>query len=152
MTRFSTAVTKDFDFATDARPDETAELLAGWADSVFRVGEAFGTIGATRDGEIYEITTFRSDVYREESRKPHVEFSDNIETDLSRARLHRQRHGDQAHRGTAPRRWSIPMAAWPIWPRGCCAHRSIPRPRSATTRLRMLRLYRFVATLGFAAD
>ena len=60
------------------------DLLEGWADTVFRVGEAFGTIGATLDGVIYEITTFRSDVYREDSRKPEVRFSDDIETDLSR--------------------------------------------------------------------
>ena len=31
-----------------------------------------------------EITTFRADVYRPESRKPEVAYADNIETDLSR--------------------------------------------------------------------
>ena len=31
-----------------------------------------------------EITTFRAEVYRPESRKPEVTFSDSLETDLSR--------------------------------------------------------------------
>ena len=43
---FLDAPTKDLDFATDATPPETADIVAGWASSVFRVGEQFGTIGA----------------------------------------------------------------------------------------------------------
>ena len=39
---------------------------------------------ARKDGVPIEITTFRADVYRPESRKPEVAFSDDIETDLSR--------------------------------------------------------------------
>ncbi len=52
-------------------------------------GERFGTIGAQRtrpDGtpRTLEITTFRSEAYADESRKPHVTFADEVEVDLGR--------------------------------------------------------------------
>ncbi len=75
---------EDLDFATDARPDEIREIISKWADDVYLAGQTFGTIGAIRGGRTHEITTFRSEVYREESRKPVVTFSDDIATDLSR--------------------------------------------------------------------
>ena len=37
----------DYDFTTDARPDEIKRLLAGWATALWTQGERFGTIGAT---------------------------------------------------------------------------------------------------------
>ncbi|HEX5695538.1 MAG TPA: CCA tRNA nucleotidyltransferase, partial [Acidimicrobiia bacterium] len=77
-------VEEDFDFATDARPERIAELLEQWADVVYTVGAAFGTVAARKDGRTVEITTFRNEVYRGDSRKPHVTFSDDIVTDLSR--------------------------------------------------------------------
>lgn len=75
---------RDLDFATSARPDETLRVLRGWADRQYLKGIRFGTIGASARGRDLEITTFRSEVYRPEDRKPGVTFSDNIETDLSR--------------------------------------------------------------------
>ncbi len=74
----------DLDFATDARPDEIKQLVRPVAEAVYTIGERFGTIGIRIEGRIYEITTFRDEVYHEESRKPEVTFSDSIETDLSR--------------------------------------------------------------------
>jgi poly(A) polymerase len=60
------------------------ELVRGWADHVWLQGEAFGTIGAAKGDMRVEITTYRAEVYRPESRKPEVSFSDSLETDLSR--------------------------------------------------------------------
>ncbi|HEY0518004.1 MAG TPA: CCA tRNA nucleotidyltransferase [Ilumatobacteraceae bacterium] len=74
----------DFDATTTARPAEIKECLAGWADAVWTQGERFGTIGASKDGRTYEITTHRAEAYNDDSRKPHVEFADDIATDLSR--------------------------------------------------------------------
>ena len=74
----------DVDITTDARPDTTSAVVRGWADAVWLQGQRFGTVGCEKDGERFEITTFRADVYRPESRKPEVEFADDIETDLSR--------------------------------------------------------------------
>jgi poly(A) polymerase len=75
---------EDYDFATSARPERIASLVSDWADVVYEVGAAFGTVAAQKDGHIIEITTFRKEIYREESRKPVVTYSDDIETDLSR--------------------------------------------------------------------
>ncbi len=74
----------DLDLTTDARPDEIVRLVEGWADDIWTQGERFGTIGARKDGQVYEITTHRAEVYVPESRKPEVTFGDDIEVDLSR--------------------------------------------------------------------
>jgi poly(A) polymerase len=74
----------DLDFTTDARPDEIEAILRGWADAVWTQGKRFGTIGARRGGQTYEITTHRAEVYRPDSRKPEVAFGDVVEDDLSR--------------------------------------------------------------------
>lgn len=75
---------EDVDLATDAHPDAVEALVRGWADHLWLQGRRFGTIGCELDGMRLEITTFRADVYRPESRKPEVEYADDIETDLSR--------------------------------------------------------------------
>jgi poly(A) polymerase len=74
----------DFDATTPARPDEIKACLGGWADAIWTQGERFGTIGAKKDGRTYEITTHRAEAYNDDSRKPHVEFADEVESDLSR--------------------------------------------------------------------
>ena len=80
----------DLDLTTDARPTEIKACLEGWADAIWTQGERFGTIGAhkidpdTQATRVYEITTFRSEAYTDDSRKPHVVFGDDIETDLAR--------------------------------------------------------------------
>jgi poly(A) polymerase len=74
----------DLDLTTDARPDETERLVRGWADDVWLQGARYGTVGARKGTQDYEITTHRAEVYVPESRKPEVSFGDNIEVDLSR--------------------------------------------------------------------
>jgi poly(A) polymerase len=74
----------DFDLTTDARPDEIARLVSGWADDVWTQGARFGTIGCRRGDQVYEITTHRAEVYVPDSRKPEVVFGDDVEADLSR--------------------------------------------------------------------
>ncbi len=74
----------DVDFTTDARPDVIEAIVRPWADAVWLQGKRFGTIGCRKDGTLLEITTFRAEVYRPDSRKPEVVFSDDLTTDLSR--------------------------------------------------------------------
>lgn len=74
----------DYDATTTARPLEVKAALEGWADVIWTQGERFGTIGAKKSGRTLEITTHRAEAYNDDSRKPHVEFADEVETDLSR--------------------------------------------------------------------
>jgi poly(A) polymerase len=74
----------DLDFTTSARPDETREILESLTRSVWDVGRDFGTIAAQLHGENVEITTYRADIYRDDSRKPEVSYGDTIEGDLVR--------------------------------------------------------------------
>ena len=74
----------DRDFATDAAPHQTTQVLRGWADRQYLVGVRFGTVGAVKGGRRLEITTFREEVYAQEHRKPAVTFAKDIRTDLSR--------------------------------------------------------------------
>ena len=74
----------DLDFTTNANPKECEKILNNWADSVWDVGAAFGTIAGKKGEVTVEITTYRSESYKADSRKPVVEFGDNIEADLAR--------------------------------------------------------------------
>jgi len=138
----------DFDFATDARPEQVVRILRTWADGVYEVGAAFGTVGARKNGHTIEVTTYRSEAYRDDSRKPTVTFSDDIETDLSRRDFTVN---------------SIALALPGLEP--VDPHHGLSDLAAQTLRtplapqisfgddpLRMLRLFRFQASLGFKPD
>lgn len=78
-------VPKDWDIATDAKPEEIQELLP---DSVYE--NVFGTVGVkTRSEEpslaVVEVTTFRKDSEYSDARHPdEVTFAKTIEEDLAR--------------------------------------------------------------------
>lgn len=74
----------DLDFATSARPDDVEKLVGGWADAVWSIGKEFGTIGCRKGDWVLEITTYRSDVYDGETRKPVVSYGDDLTGDLLR--------------------------------------------------------------------
>jgi poly(A) polymerase len=139
---------EDFDFATSARPERVGEILRPWADVVFDVGARFGTVAAQRGGHTVEVTTYRSEVYRDDSRKPHVSFSDDIRTDLSRR--------DFTVNAIA---LSLPglEAVDPHDGLADLARQSLRTPLDPEVSfgddpLRMLRLFRFQAALGFTPD
>src|SRR6185369_10566847 len=60
----------DIDVATDARPEVIERVVKSWADAVWLQGERFGTVGAQKGEDRFEITTFRAEIYRSDSRKP----------------------------------------------------------------------------------
>ncbi|MEV5932394.1 CCA tRNA nucleotidyltransferase [Streptomyces sp. NPDC052079] len=82
----------DLDFTTDARPQDVLNIMRPWADAVWEVGIAFGTVGAQKNGCVegvdrnfqIEVTTYRSEAYDRTSRKPEVSYGDSIEQDLVR--------------------------------------------------------------------
>lgn len=139
---------EDFDFATGARPERVSELLEPWADVVYQVGAKFGTVAARKGGHTVEVTTYRSEVYRDDSRKPHVTYSDDIITDLGRR--------DFTINAVA---LSLPdlEAVDPHDGLVDLARESLRTPLEPAISfgddpLRMLRLFRFQATLGFTPD
>jgi poly(A) polymerase len=75
--------TADLDFTTDARPETILELVKKFGPT-WTTGFAFGTVGVQVGEDRCEITTFRSDSYAADSRKPAVAFGDSIEADLAR--------------------------------------------------------------------
>jgi len=75
---------EDLDFATDARPDEVLATVRGWSDAVWETGIAFGTVGLRKGPYRIEITTYRSEHYDPDSRKPDVAYGDTLEGDLAR--------------------------------------------------------------------
>ncbi len=87
----------DIDCTTDASPDQIEAIIRSMKpESIWTVGKKFGTIGAhLRMGDAaapgavtpvrpVEITTHRAEAYNADSRKPDVEFSTDINADLSR--------------------------------------------------------------------
>jgi poly(A) polymerase len=143
----------DVDIATDARPDTIEAVVRPWADSVWLQGRRFGTVGAESGGDRFAITTFRADVYRPESRKPEVTFSDDIDTDLSRRDFTVNAMAialdDEAGAG--------PRIVDPFGGLADLATRRLRTPLAPEISfeddpLRMLRAARFVATLGFEPD
>ncbi|MFI2377984.1 CCA tRNA nucleotidyltransferase [Streptomyces sp. NPDC018964] len=82
----------DLDFTTDARPQDVLKIMRPWADAVWDVGIAFGTVGAQKEARVedadrsfqIEVTTYRSEAYDRTSRKPEVSYGDSIEEDLVR--------------------------------------------------------------------
>lgn len=74
----------DLDFTTDAHPEQVLALLEGFADTTWDVGIRFGTVGARINGREVEITTYRSEAYDPDSRKPEVTFGSELSEDLVR--------------------------------------------------------------------
>ncbi len=74
----------DLDFATSAHPEQTEELLATWGEATWDMGREFGTIGARKGAAVVEVTTYRTEAYDPDSRKPEVVYGDTLDGDLSR--------------------------------------------------------------------
>jgi poly(A) polymerase len=134
----------ELDFATDARPQQVIAILQGWAEARYLVGIRFGTVGARKRGHSLEITTFREEIYAEDSRNPEVTFAKDVDTDLARrdftinAMAVRLPEGEfvDPHRGLfdlAHKRLRTPLE---------------PEVAFTDDPLRMLRAARFVSTLG----
>jgi putative nucleotidyltransferase with HDIG domain len=71
---------RDWDLATDARPDR---LLAVFPGAVYE--NQFGTVAVREGDATHEVTTFRTDHEYADFRRPHrVEFGDDVRLDLAR--------------------------------------------------------------------
>jgi poly(A) polymerase len=74
----------DIDLTTDARPERVLEIIEGWADATWPAGIAYGTVGLRKGDVVIEVTTYRSEHYAPESRKPAVSYGTSLEGDLAR--------------------------------------------------------------------
>jgi poly(A) polymerase len=74
----------DLDFTTNAHPDDILRVVSPISATTWDIGRDFGTIGALIGENQVEITTYRSDLYDGETRKPVVAFGTRIEDDLLR--------------------------------------------------------------------
>ncbi|HEX7740274.1 MAG TPA: CCA tRNA nucleotidyltransferase [Marmoricola sp.] len=138
----------DLDLTTSARPEVTERLLKGWADATWDIGRAFGTIGARLGDWQIEITTYRSEVYDPDSRKPAVDFGDSLAGDLGR----RDFTVNAMAIGLPDRRFEDPYGGIVD-----LAHRRLRTPGTPEASfsddpLRMMRAARFAAQLGFEVD
>jgi poly(A) polymerase len=74
----------DIDLTTNATPDQILEVIKGKVDNHWEIGKEFGTIGCRIADEQIEITTYRTDQYEADSRKPEVRFGTDLVHDLER--------------------------------------------------------------------
>jgi len=73
----------DYDLCTNALPEETARLFAGY--TLVRSGEKHGTIGVAMEKDVIEITTFRTEGGYRDGRHPDwVRFVPCLQEDLAR--------------------------------------------------------------------
>ncbi|WP_378144196.1 CCA tRNA nucleotidyltransferase [Cnuibacter sp. UC19_7] len=138
----------DLDFTTDARPDDILRIVTPLSQVQWDVGRAFGTIAARIDGETVEITTYRSDVYDGQTRKPEVEFGDTLDDDLTRR--------DFTVNAMALRLPELklvdPSGGMDDLIAGVLRTPGAPERSFGDDPLRMLRAIRFSAQLGFRVD
>ncbi|MFS8100426.1 CCA tRNA nucleotidyltransferase [Lentzea alba] len=139
--------TNDFDFTTDARPAEIQSILSGWSDAQWDTGIAFGTVGASKKGEIIEITTFRADAYDGVTRNPEVTFGDTIDGDLVR----RDFTVNAMAFDIAAGEFVDPTGGLQAAREGVLDTPAAPEVSFGDDPLRMLRAARFVSQLGFTA-
>lgn len=136
---------KDWDVATDARPEEVKRFFP----KVIDTGIAHGTVTVLMRKVPYEVTTLRGEGAYTDGRRPDsVEFVDDIQADLARRDF------------TVNAIALDPLDGHVIDPFGGQSDlkgkviRAVgdPRERFGEDGLRVLRAARFSATLGFAID
>src|SRR5438094_1007407 len=135
---------KDFDIATDARPEAVQEIFA----RTYAVGAHFGVIVVLENGFQFEVATFRSDDVYVDGRRPSAVHFSSPEEDAKRRDF------------TINGMFYDPVAGEVIDLVGGQADiaaklvRAIgdPAKRFAEDRLRMLRAVRFAAVLDYQID
>lgn len=139
----------DLDFATSAEPELTkAAGAAAGADSVYTVGEQFGTVGFVFDGVSVEITTYREEHYPTPDRRPKVRLGTDLVGDLSRRDFTINAIAVDARDGTV----HDPFGGLDDLERRIIRAVGDPKARFAEDPLRILRAARFAAQLDFRVD
>lgn len=138
----------DLDMTTSAHPDEVLVLIEGYAEAVWTTGIEFGTVAMTHRGFQIEITTYRADRYNRISRNPEVVFGNSITDDLSRRDFTVNAMALSLVDGT----FHDPYGGVRDLQEQVLRAPSAPAESFADDPLRIFRLVRFIAQLGFTAD
>lgn len=136
----------DWDLCTSATPEQVLELF-GKAHCI-PTGLQHGTVTVKHGGELYEITTFRTEGAYSDGRHPdHVAFVPDVKEDLARRDFTINAMAYNAEEGLIdPFGGQSDLAADIVRAVG------EPQRRFEEDALRILRLYRFAARFGFAID
>jgi tRNA nucleotidyltransferase (CCA-adding enzyme) len=138
---------EDWDLASEALPEE---IVALFPEAVYE--NQFGTVAVRRDGEHFEITTFRTDHDYADFRRPHrVEFGDSIEADLARRDFTVNAMAWGGRPGETPALIDPYGGALDARARVLRAVGD-PATRFEEDALRMIRAVRLATTLGFAVE
>lgn len=138
----------DIDIATDAHPSEIRQIArsSGW--KTIEVGAAFGVIVVLVQGTPYEVATYRSEVYGDDSHRPvSVTFCPALYDDLARRDFTMNALAMDASGGIIDHFGGLADIRQQII-------RTVGEPerRFAEDGLRMLRAARFAAQLGFNVE
>ena len=143
----------DLDFTTSAHPDETERLLRQWTRATWDMGRDFGTIGARKDDWVVEITTYRSEAYDPDSRKPTVAYGDSLAGDLGRRDFTVNAMAVRlAGPGGVQRTVEDPYGGVVDLAHRVLRTPGTPEASFSDDPLRMMRAARFAAQLGFTVD
>lgn len=141
----------DLDFTTNALPHESEQILRAWGEQFWDPGAEYGTVCAVKDGQEVQITTFRKDTYDPDSRKPEVEFGDNIWDDLTRRDFRVNAMAIEILPDGRKVLYALPGAQDDL-ENGLLTTPLDPATTFAEDPLRMIRAARFVSQLGFNVD
>ena len=136
----------DWDLCTSATPEQVLELF-GKAHCI-PTGLQHGTVTVKHGGELYEITTFRTEGAYSDGRHPdHVAFVPDVKEDLARRDFTINAMAYNVEEGLID-----PFGGQNDLAAGIVRAVGEPQRRFEEDALRILRLYRFAARFGFAID
>ncbi|GAB3853224.1 CCA tRNA nucleotidyltransferase [Nocardioides maradonensis] len=138
----------DLDFTTSARPEQTDRILKAWGDAWWDMGRDFGTIGCRKGDWVVEVTTYRSEAYDADSRKPEVRYGDTLAGDLGR----RDFTVNAMAVRLPGRELEDPYGGVLDLANRVLRTPGTPEDSFSDDPLRMMRAARFAAQLGFAVD
>ena len=136
----------DWDLCTSATPEQVLELFG--KVHCIPTGLQHGTVTVKHGGELYEITTFRTEGAYSDGRHPdHVAFVPDVKEDLARRDFTINAMAYNAEEGLID-----PFGGQNDLAAGIVRAVGEPQRRFEEDALRILRLYRFAARFGFALD
>ncbi|MGO9063052.1 MAG: CCA tRNA nucleotidyltransferase [Candidatus Binataceae bacterium] len=135
---------KDFDIATDARP----EVVQGLFANTIPIGAKFGVVVVVIEGDAFEVATFRADAPYLDGRRPSAVHFGTLEADAMRRDF---TIGGMYYDPFADRVIDLVGGRRDLRA-GIIRAIGNPRERFAEDRLRMLRAIRFAARLNFTIE